>query len=71
MPTLVTGAAGFIGACPCRAPAARGEGLVGPDNDNDGHGLSRAASGFEAATTIEAGMPPMVGWCRRCFAGAS
>ena len=35
MTTLVTGAAGFIGAHTCRALAARGEALVGIDNYND------------------------------------
>jgi len=35
MPTLVTGAAGFIGAYTCRALRARGETVVGLDNYND------------------------------------
>ena len=35
MTTLVTGAAGFIGAYVCRALAARGEAVVGLDNYND------------------------------------
>ena len=35
MPTLVTGAAGFIGAYTCRALRARGEAVVGLDNYND------------------------------------
>ncbi len=34
MPTLVTGAAGFIGAYTCRALAARGEPVIGLDNYN-------------------------------------
>lgn len=35
MTTLVTGAAGFIGAYTCQALAARGERVVGLDNYND------------------------------------
>src|SRR5687768_7555279 len=35
MPTLVTGAAGFIGAHVCRALRSRGEAVVGLDNYND------------------------------------
>ena len=35
MPTLVTGAAGFIGAYACRALRARGESVLGLDNYND------------------------------------
>ena len=35
MTTLVTGAAGFIGAYVCRALLARGEAVIGLDNYND------------------------------------
>ena len=30
---------------------------------------ARAAFGFEPATTIEDGMPPVVEWCREYFGG--